>query len=115
MNDKISKEEQVLLDKFLANNQLFLGPDPEIMRNHSTSPRSKAEDEILKKGLDPHEVHHVRGLINAALSEAFAMCNQMGAAPGAKRGDLVTGIYTAQGDLAMIAPHGIISVAACCF
>ena len=115
MNDKISKEEQVLLDKFLANNQLFLGPDPEIMRNHSTSPRSKAEDEILKKGLDPHEVHHVRGLINAALSEAFAMCNQMGAAPGAKWGDLVTGIYTAQGDLAMIAPHGIIAFAACCF
>src|SRR3546814_13123178 len=54
-------------------------------------------------------------LINAALSEAFAMCNQMGAAPGAKWGDLVTGIYTAQGDLAMIAPHGIIAFAACCF
>src|SRR3546814_13042165 len=43
------------------------------------------------------------------------MCNQMGAAPGAKWGDLVTGIYTAQGDLAMIAPHGIIAFAACCF
>src|SRR3546814_5143777 len=70
MNDKISSEEQVLLDKFLADNQLWLGPDPEIMRNHSTLPRTPAEDEILKKGLDPHEVHHVRGLINAALSEA---------------------------------------------
>ena len=43
------------------------------------------------------------------------MCNQMGAAPGAKWGDLVSGIYTAQGDLAMIAPHGIIAFAACCF
>src|SRR3546814_9382358 len=97
MNDKISSEEQVLLDKFLADNQLWLGPDPEIMRNHSTLPRTPAEDEILKKGLDPHEVHHVRGLIHAPLSEAFAMCNQLGAAPGAKWGDLVTGIYTAQG------------------
>jgi acetone carboxylase, alpha subunit len=115
MNDKISKEEQVLLDKFLADNKLFLGPDPEIMRNHSLTQRSKAEDEILKKGLDAHQVHHVRGLINAALSEAFTMVNQMGAAPGAKWGDLVTGIYTAQGDLAMIAPHGIIAFAACCF
>ncbi|AXQ27887.1 acetone carboxylase subunit alpha [Solimonas sp. K1W22B-7] len=115
MHDKISAEEQVLLDKFLADNQLWLGPDPEIMRNHSLTPRSKAEDEILKKGLDPHQVHHVRGLINAALSEAFTMCNQMGAAPGAKWGDLVTGVYTAQGDLAMIAPHGIIAFAACCF
>ncbi|MDB5986880.1 MAG: acetone carboxylase subunit alpha, partial [Nevskia sp.] len=64
---------------------------------------------------DPHQVHHVRGLINAALSEAFTMVNQMGAAPGAKWGDLVTGVYTAQGDLAMIAPHGIIAFAACCF
>jgi N-methylhydantoinase B/oxoprolinase/acetone carboxylase alpha subunit len=43
------------------------------------------------------------------------MVNQMGAAPGAKWGDLVTGIYTARGDLAMIAPHGIIAFAACCF
>ena len=60
-------------------------------------------------------VHHIRGLLNAALSEAFTMCNQMGAAPGAKWGDLVSGIYTAQGDLAMIAPHGIIAFAACCF
>jgi acetone carboxylase alpha subunit len=115
VNDQISKDEKVLLDKFLADNQLFLGPDPEIMRNHSLTQRSKAEDEILKKGLDTHQVHHVRGLINAALSEAFTMVNQMGAAPGAKWGDLVTGIYTAQGDLAMIAPHGIIAFAACCF
>jgi len=115
MHDKISAEEQTLLDKFLADNQLFLGPDPGIMRNHSLTPRSQAEDAILQKGLDTHQVHHVRGLINAALSEAFTMVNQMGAAPGAKWGDLVTGIYTAQGDLAMIAPHGIIAFAACCF
>jgi N-methylhydantoinase B/oxoprolinase/acetone carboxylase alpha subunit len=54
-------------------------------------------------------------LINAALSEAFQMVNQMGAAPGAKWGDLVTGIFTTSGDLAMIAPHGIIAFAACCF
>ncbi len=116
MNDNtVSKEDRALLDKFLADNTMFLGPDPEIMRNHSITPRSKAEEEILKKGLDTHEVHHVRGLINAALSEAFTMVNQMGAAPGAKWGDLVTGVYTAQGDLAMIAPHGIIAFAACCF
>ncbi|MES2681987.1 MAG: hydantoinase B/oxoprolinase family protein [Pseudomonadota bacterium] len=116
MNDHIvSKEDQVLLDKFLADNTLFLGPDPEIMRNHKIQPRSPTEDAILKKGLDRHEVHHIRGLINAALSEAFTMVNQMGAAPGAKWGDLVTGVYTAQGDLAMIAPHGIIAFAACCF
>lgn len=115
MNNKVSLDEQVLLDKFLVDNQLFLGPDPEIMRNHSLLPRSNAEEAILAQGLDTHQVHHVRGLINAALAESYEMCNQMGAAPGAKWGDLVTGIYTAQGDLSMIAPHGIIAFAACCF
>lgn len=115
MNDTITQEDQALVDKFLADNTLFLGPDPEIMRNHSITPRSKAEDAALKLGLDAHEVHHIRGLINSALSEAFTMVNQMGAAPGAKWGDLVTGVYTARGDLAMIAPHGIIAFAACCF
>ena len=115
MQDTISANDKALLDKFLADNTLFLGPDPEIMRNHSISPRSAAEEAALKAGLDAHKVHHARGLINAALSEAFTMVNQMGAAPGAKWGDLVTAIYTAQGDLAMIAPHGIIAFAACCF
>lgn len=115
MNDSISPDEKALLDRFLADHQLFLGPDPEIMRDHRLAPRSAEEDAILKKGLDPHQVHHIRGLINAALSEAFQMVNQMGAAPGAKWGDLVTGIYTKNGDLAMIAPHGIIAFAACCF
>lgn len=114
-NPKLSAADQALLDQFLAEHKLFLGPDPEIMRNHSLAARTADEDAILKKGLDPHQVHHVRGLINAALSESFQMCNQMGAAPGAKWGDLVTGIYTTSGDLAMIAPHGIIAFAACCF
>jgi acetone carboxylase alpha subunit len=115
MNDTTAGAEQALLDKFLADNRLFLGPDPQIMRNHGISPRSAAEEAALATGQDPHEVHHIRGLVNAALSEAFTMVNQMGAAPGAKWGDLVTAIYTAQGDLAMIAPHGIIAFAACCF
>jgi acetone carboxylase alpha subunit len=115
MSDSTAAEDQALREKFLADNTLFLGPDPDIMRNHSVLPRSAAENAALASGLDSHEVHHVRGLINAALSEAFTMVNQMGAAPGAKWGDLVTGIYTAQGDLAMIAPHGIIAFAACCF
>ncbi len=115
MIDNSSDDDAALREKFLADNTLFLGPDPEIMRNHSVLPRSRIEDAALRSRLDPHDIHHVRGLINAALSEAFTMCNQMGAAPGAKWGDLVTGIFTAQGDLAMIAPHGIIAFAACCF
>jgi acetone carboxylase, alpha subunit len=112
---KLSAEDKVLLDQFLAENRMFLGPDPEIMRDHTLTERSAMEEAAIAKGQDAHQINHIRGLINAALSEGFQMVNQMGAAPGAKWGDLVTGVYTAQGDLSMIAPHGIIAFAACCF
>jgi len=42
------------------------------------------------------------------------MIEQMGAAPGAKWGDMVAAIYTADGDLSMIAPHGVVGFAGCC-
>lgn len=84
MQEISNKEDQALMNKFLADNTLFLGPDPEIMRNHSLTPRSAMEEEALKNGVDTHQVHHIRGLLNSALGEAFTMVNQMGAAPGAK-------------------------------
>ncbi len=107
-------EEQALLDKFLAEQKLFLGPDPEIMRNHSFGKRTAYEEQILSRPLDAHKLNNVRGLINSALDESYVMVEQMGAAPGAKWGDLVTAIFTPSGDLSMIAPHGIIAFASCC-
>ncbi len=107
-------EEQGLLDKFLAEQNLFLGPDPAIMRDHSFGPRTSYENTVLSRPLDLHKLSHVRGLINSALDESYVMVEQMGAAPGAKWGDLVTAIFTPSGDLSMIAPHGIIAFASCC-
>ena len=106
--------EQALLDRFIADQQLFLGPDPAIMRDHSFGPRSAYEETVFADALDPHQLNHVRSLINAALDESYTMVEQMGAAPGAKWGDLVTAIFTPTGDLSMIAPHGIIAFASCC-
>ena len=114
MSDIVDPQDQALLDKFLADNRLFLGPDPEIMRNHSIAPRTPREDALLSQPVDLHQINHVRGVILAALGETFTMVNQMGAAPGAKWGDLVTAIYTPTGDLSMIAPHGIVAFAAVC-
>ena len=71
MNDIIDPQDQVLLDKFLADNRLFLGPDPEIMRNHSIAPRTPLEDALLSKPVDLHQINHVRGVILAALGETF--------------------------------------------
>ena len=55
MSHESNAEERALLDKFLADNTLFLGPDPEIMRNHSVPPRSPQEDAVLRARLDPHQ------------------------------------------------------------
>ena len=107
-------DEQTLLDKFVADQKLFLAPDPAIMRDHSFGPRSAYEETVFEQSIDPHRLNHVRSLINAALDESYTMVEQMGAAPGAKWGDLVTAIFTPTGDLSMIAPHGIIAFASCC-
>ena len=41
-DDSMTPEERALIDQFLDDNKLFLGPDPEIMRNHSIQPRSSS-------------------------------------------------------------------------
>ena len=113
-NPIAANDEAALLDKFVAEQQLFLGPDPAIMRDHSFGPRSAYEEAVFAGHIDPHKLNHVRSMINAALDESYTMVEQMGAAPGAKWGDLVTAIFTPTGDLSMIAPHGIIAFASCC-
>jgi N-methylhydantoinase B/oxoprolinase/acetone carboxylase alpha subunit len=116
MNDlNITTEQQAMLDRFLVQNKLFYGPDPEIMENHRIEPRSEIEERLLSTSVDPHKVNEVRGLIVAALDESNTMIEQMGAAPGAKWGDMTTGIFTASGDLSMIAPHGVGGFAAAVF
>ncbi|MBI4518860.1 MAG: hydantoinase B/oxoprolinase family protein [Deltaproteobacteria bacterium] len=111
---ELSAEEQQLLRAFIDTHKLFYGPDPEIMREHRLAPRTAAEDAILRHRPDPHRLQQVRGRLDAALSESFTMVEQMGAAPGAKWGDLVTAVFTAAGDLAMIGPRGIVGFAGVC-
>lgn len=103
----LSREDQALLDEFLNENQLFYGPDPEIMRKHGLMARSAREERLLTGVLDANRMNLVRGRIESALEEGYNMCEQMGVAPGAKWGDLVTSVFTAAGDMAQIAPSGI--------
>ena len=115
MNDtNIAFDEQKVRDKFLEENQLFLSPDPLIMADHGFGPRSAAEEAVFKKGVDPHLVNEVRGRVLAALDESNTMIEQMGAAPGAKWGDMAAAIFSATGDLSMIAPYGVFAFAGAC-
>ena len=116
MNDNnITPDQQAMLDRFVRQNKLFYAPDPAIMENHRIEKRSELEERLLSGPVDAHKINEVRGLIVAALDESNTMIEQMGAAPGAKWGDMTTGIFTAAGDLSMIAPHGVGGFAAAVF
>jgi len=112
--ENLSEEDRKLYEEFLVENQLFYGPDPEIMMDHTLSPRSDIEEKLLSSDLDMQKINLVRGRLSSALEESFNMVEQMGVAPGAKWGDLVTAIFTENGDLSQVAPHGIVVFAAVC-
>ena len=112
--DGLSESDRALVGEFLQDNQLFLAPDREIMRNHRHAARSADEERVLAGDVDPHAVNLVRGRLTAALDETYDMVEQMGTAPGAQWGDLVTGIYTAAGDLSAISPKGVVVFSGIC-
>lgn len=101
-------DDKSLVEKFLEENVLFLGPDPEIMNNHHLAPETPAETQGLAWFADPEQINLVRHKLQTACNESFDMVEQMGAAPGAKWGDLVTGVWTASGDLAMSSMGGVL-------
>ena len=109
--EQISSEDQKRIDSFLAETTLFLGPDPEIMRDHGMQSRTAEEERLLSGPLDAYELDRVRKRIVAGLDEAFEMMEQTGAAPGAKWDDLTSAVYTASGDLAHISTGGVLAFA----
>ena len=103
-----SVSDQELESQFLGDMKLFYGPDPEIMRDHDIAPRSSRENEVLSTNQDHTLVGLVRNKLQAGLNESFETLEQIGAAPGAKWGDLITGLYTASGDLAVSSSGGVL-------
>jgi N-methylhydantoinase B/oxoprolinase/acetone carboxylase alpha subunit len=102
------EREKSLIQKFLEENVLFLGPDPEIMENHACVPITAREQAALASFSDLNAVNLVRHKLQTACNESFDMVEQMGAAPGAKWGDLISGVWTAHGDLAMASMGGVL-------
>ena len=53
MNEKakieLNVQDQELIQKFLKDTTLFLGPDPEIMRDHRIMPRTETEERVMKE------------------------------------------------------------------
>jgi acetone carboxylase alpha subunit len=109
MNKANVPSERSLIEQFLDDNVLFLGPDPEIMADHSVSTPNEREVAAIEawKGRSD-EIHLIRNRLQTACNESFDMVEQMGAAPGAKWGDLIAGIFSCQGDLAMSSAGGVL-------
>lgn len=110
--ETLSAQEQQWVDQFMDETTLFLGPDPDIMRNHQIHKRTAYEDACISKGVDPLETDRIRKRLAGSLDEAFEMCESMGAAPGAKWADLSVAVYTAEGDVTYLSNRGVIAFSA---
>jgi len=108
MNRPHTDQEKSLIEKFLEDNVLFLGPDPEIMSNHRLSPETEREKLAIAGFSDSDQMNLVRHKLQTACNESFDMVEQMGAAPGAKWGDLISGVWTSSGDLALSSMGGVL-------
>lgn len=106
--DIAAEPQRSSVDRFLDENVLFLGPDPEIMANHKLAPQTPEETLALASFTDPDRVNLIRHRLQTACNESFDMVEQMGAAPGAKWGDLISGVWTASGDLALSSAGGVL-------
>ncbi len=100
--------DKSLVERFLEENILFLGPDPDIMNNHHLAAETSAEAAALAKFTGKDDLNLVRHKLQTACNESFDMVEQMGAAPGAKWGDLISGVWTASGDLALSSMGGVL-------
>jgi acetone carboxylase, alpha subunit len=109
----VNKREQELVEKFLKKTTLFLGPTPELMQDHTLAPITEREVEAIRKVNNPSVLSVARSKMQAGTNEAFEMLEQIGAAPGAKWGDLVCGIFTAKGDLSIVSSGGVLIFAGC--
>jgi N-methylhydantoinase B/oxoprolinase/acetone carboxylase alpha subunit len=104
----IEERERKLLEDFVGENKLFLAPDPEIMANHDIEDATGRELLAKVAVSDPRLLSLVRSKLLAGTNEAFEMASQTGACPGARWGDLVTCVFTAEGDLAISSDGGIL-------
>lgn len=117
MDDRVRQETQYeqssldLVQDFLNNQKVFIGPDPEIMEDHGLAPRSAREEELLARPWDRSRAGLMRDRLVSNCNETWEMMSQIASSPGAKWGDSITGIWTASGDLAVVSTGGVLGFA----
>jgi acetone carboxylase, alpha subunit len=95
------------LQHLLATRPVMHEPDPQIMGNHRIAPRTEREERALAAIEDPLDFVITHSQIEAIMDSAKDMLQQIAAAPAAKYGDLIVGVYTLRGDLAICTSSGV--------
>ncbi len=103
-----SLEEE--MTEFLEGEVMFEGPDLDIMEDHSMEPRTDLEEAAMQSILDDDDVTRmvVQNRLQATANEAREMVMHIASSPGAKWGDLINGIFTREGDMAVAASSGVL-------
>ncbi len=92
----------------LTAQPVMYGPDPAIVGDHKLAPRTDIEQAALARVTDPVDLTIAQNRLEVIVESAKEMLEQIGAAPGAKWGDLTAGLYTASGDLAICSSSGVV-------
>lgn len=106
-------DAESFFSELLHARPVMYGPDTEIMSGNALSPRTPLEEEALRSGVDQVDSTIAQNRLEIILESAKEMLEQTGAAPGAKWGDLTTGLYSASGDLALASSSGVVVFSAC--
>jgi acetone carboxylase, alpha subunit len=99
-------------DAFFANlleaQPVMYGPDPAIVGDNTLAPRTAHEEEALRRITNEVDLVIASNRLEVICESAKEMLEQIGAAPGAKWGDLTCGLYSASGDLAIATSTGVV-------
>src|SRR6218665_3330068 len=99
------------VEAFLKNQTVFIGPDPDIMRDHGLAPRTPREHALLARAWGRERVGLLRDRLISTCNETWQVMSAIASSPGAKWGDSITGIWTASGDLAVVSTGGVLGFA----
>jgi acetone carboxylase alpha subunit len=106
-------DAEAFFSELLHARPVMYGPDADIMGGNALSPRTPLEEDALGGSVDAVDATISQNRLEIILESAKEMLEQTGAAPGAKWGDLTTGLYTASGDLALASSSGVVVFSAC--
>ncbi|MCW3066406.1 MAG: hypothetical protein JWN32_3578 [Solirubrobacterales bacterium] len=101
-------ETEAFFADLLQAQPVMYGPDPSIVGDHRLAPRTPSEEDALRRVTNDVDLVIASNRLEVICESAKEMLEQIGAAPGAKWGDLTCGLYTASGDLAVATSTGVV-------